>query len=143
MRRSSASPAQVWAVLSDGYRYAEWVQGTKEVRSVDPGWPAEGAAFHYTVGIAFFTHKDQTTVLRSETERELELEVHAWPLGTARVGISIQPWGDDGSIVTLDEHPLRGAAGLLHNPLSQIGFLARTRLMIDDLLKLAEATHLD
>jgi hypothetical protein len=132
----------VWAVLSDGYRYADWVQGTKEIRDVDAGWPAVGTSIHYTVGVAFVTHKDETVVRTSEPERRLELEVQAWPLGTARVDIRIEPYGNDGSRVTLDEHPLLGIAGWLHNPLTALGFSVRTWVMIDELLKLAEAHHL-
>ncbi|MEJ7707268.1 MAG: hypothetical protein WKF82_08310 [Nocardioidaceae bacterium] len=30
--KTTASPAQIWAVLSDGHRYDQWVQGTKEIR---------------------------------------------------------------------------------------------------------------
>ncbi len=134
---SVATPAQIWSLLSDGYRYAEWVQGTKEIRDVDAGWPAVGTCIHYTAGIGPLTYKGETTARTSEPERHLELEVHAWPGGTVRVDIEIESSGK-GSIVTLDEQPLRGPVRLLHNPLSRIGFLARTNVMIDDLLRLAE-----
>lgn len=133
-----ATPAQVWAVLSDGYRYADWVHGTKEIRDVDAGWPNEGTCLHYTAGVGPLTHKGETTVRDSQTLRHLELEVHAWPAGTVRVDIVIEQSGG-GSIVTLDEYPLRGPAKLLHNPLSRLGFSARTNAMIGDLLRLVES----
>jgi carbon monoxide dehydrogenase subunit G len=132
-----ATPAQVWSLLSDGHRYADWVHGTKEIRDVDAGWPEVGTAIHYTAGIGRLTYKGETTVRLCEPERQLELEVHAWPVGTVRVNVVIEP-SDQGSIVTLDEHPLRGPARLMLNPLSKLGFLARTNVMIDDLLRLAE-----
>lgn len=135
---TKASPAQVWAVLSNGYSYVEWVHGTKEIRDVDAGWPGEGTALHYSAGVGPLTYKGETTVRASEPMRRLELEVHAWPAGTVRVNIVIEPSGA-GSTVTLDEHPLRGPARLLLNPLSRLGFSARTRVMIDDLLRVAEA----
>lgn len=137
-KETTASPTQVWAVLSDGYRYDQWVAGTKEIRDVDNGWPSKGAAIHYTVGAGPITYKNRTVSQECLTERLLELEVHATPFGTVRVGISIEPSGS-GSKVTLDEHPNRGPMLLLHNPLTRLGFLARTSTMIDDLIKLAEA----
>ncbi len=136
---TDATPAQVWAVLSDGYRYADWVHGTKEIRAVDTGWPQVGKALHYTAGVGPVTYKGETTVRTSDALRQLELEVHAWPVGTVRVNIVIEPSGV-GSIVTLDEHPYRGPARLLLNPLSRLGFFARTKVMIVDLLRLAEST---
>lgn len=137
-RRTKATPEQVWAVLSDGYRYAEWVQGTKEVRAVDRGFPAPGTRLHYTVGVAFLTHKGETEVLSCAPGRELELEIHMWPAGSVRVHIGIDP-NQGGSVVTLDEHPLRGLVGVLHGPLSRLGFAVRTESMLPDLLRLAES----
>lgn len=137
-RRTSATPAQLWAVLGNGYRYSEWVQGTKEVRDVDEGFPAPGTSLHYTVGVAFLTHKGQTEVLTCSPERDIELEIHVWPMGTIRVHVEIEPT-THGSVVTLDEHPQRGLLGLLHNPLSRLGFAVRTSSMLPNLLELAEA----
>ncbi|MBA2444963.1 MAG: SRPBCC family protein [Nocardioidaceae bacterium] len=137
-KETTASPTQVWAVLSDGFTYDKWVAGTKEIRDVDTGWPSKGAAIHYTVGAGPINYKNRTVSRDCLTERLLELEVHATPFGTVRVGISIEPSGS-GSKVTLDEHPYRGPMRLLHNPLTRLGFLARTSTMIDDLIELAEA----
>jgi Polyketide cyclase / dehydrase and lipid transport len=137
-RHTAATPAQIWAVVSNGYRYAEWVKGTREIRAVDDSWPDVNSAIHFTVGLGPITHKDKTIVRACEQQRLLELEVQAWPLGTARVGLRIEPT-DGGSTVTLDEHPLRGPAGLFRNPLTSLGFLVRTKLMIKDLVRLAEA----
>lgn len=49
-----------------------------------------------------------------------------------------QPLGS-GSLVTLNEHPLRGPARLLHNPLSALGLGFRVQSILDDLVELAEA----
>ena len=132
-----ATPTQVWAVLSDGYRYKDWVKGTKEIRSVEPGWPAVGTALHYSAGIGPVTHDDKTTVRSSDPPRFLELEAHAWPLGTARIAITLEPDGT-GTKVTMNEHPYRGVARLLHTPLSALGLAARGKVMLKDLRKLAE-----
>jgi Polyketide cyclase / dehydrase and lipid transport len=136
-KTTSATPGQIWSLLSDGYRYADWVHGTKDIRDVDSGWPSVGTAIHYTAGVGPITYKGETTVKNADPERLLELEIHAWPAGTVRVNIDIEPIGAR-SRVTLDEHPKRGPAKLLHNPLSRMGFLARTSRMINDLLREAE-----
>ncbi len=137
-RETVATPAQVWSVLCDGYRYADWVHGTKEIRSVEDGWPRQGTSLHFTAGVGPLTFKDRTTSLTCRPGTFLELEAHAWPSGTARVAILIEK-SDTGSRVTLEEYPLRGPARWLHNPLSAFGFRMRVKLMIDDLLALAEA----
>ncbi len=139
-KQTSASPERVWAVLSDGYRYADWVHGTKEIRAVDDGWPAVGTSIHFTAGIGPITYKNETTSRECIPEEKLELEVHGWPAGTARVGIRVSPSGT-GSIITLNEHPLRGPARLLHNPLTALGFKVRVKLMLEHLVKVVEEGH--
>ncbi len=139
-KQTSASPERVWAVLSDGYRYADWVHGTKEIRAVDDGWPAVGTSIHFTAGVGPITYKNETTSRECIPGQKLELEVHGWPAGTARVGIRISPSGT-GSIITLNEHPLRGPARLLHNPLTALGFKVRVKLMLEHLVKVVEEGH--
>jgi uncharacterized protein YndB with AHSA1/START domain len=102
-------PKQVWDVLSDGWAYAEWVVGTKDIREVDRDWPAEGSQIHYTVGFGAWTVEDVTTVRLVETGRRLELEANAGWVGSARVSISLLPWGTGQTLVIIDEHPLTGA----------------------------------
>ncbi len=137
-KHTSASPEQVWAILSDGWRYADWVHGTKEIRAVDAGWPAVGTSIHFTAGVGPLTYKNETVSRECTPGQKLELEVHGWPAGTIRVGIRISPSGT-GSVVTMNEHPLRGVARLLHNPLTTLGFKVRVKLMLEHLTKLAEA----
>lgn len=137
-RECNATPAQVWAILEDGYRYAEWVHGTKEIRAVDEGWPAVGTSLHFTAGIGPFTYEDKTTTRACAPQTELELEAHAWPAGTVRIGLRVSPTRH-GSLITMDEHPLRGPARWLHNPLTAIGFRFRVSLILRDLARLAEA----
>jgi len=125
-------------VLANGYRYAEWVHGTKEIRDVDEGWPAEGTAIHYTVGFGPLTYEDRTTSRGCVPETKLELEAHAWPAGTARIGLRVSATRS-GSLITMDEHPLRGPARWLHNPLTAAAFRFRGKLILKDLARLAEA----
>ena len=41
-RRVEASPAQVYAVLADGWAYSNWVTGTSHIRAVEADWPCRG-----------------------------------------------------------------------------------------------------
>ncbi len=112
----SAPPATVFAVLRDGYSYADWVVGTRAIRSVDSEFPAVGTRLHYTVGYGPLRKDDETQVLSCEPDRCLELRAHAWPAGSARITVRIEP-ADDGSVVEIDEYPDAGLARKLHNPL--------------------------
>src|SRR5687768_3878563 len=120
----SVTPTQVFDVLRDGKTYAHWVVGTRAIRVVDPGWPEEGHRLHYTVGYGL-VRKDDVTTSRSYTpDARLELEAHAWPAGTAGVVLTAEP-RQDGTLVSIDEAPLRGPARLLHNPLLDLLIKAR------------------
>src|SRR4051794_17126091 len=104
----------VWRVLSDGTTYSRWVVGTSTIRGVDETWPRPGSRLHYRIGRGPVRHDGHTEVLSVDDGHRLELEVHAWPVGTVRIEIRLD---DDagGCLVTMVEHPDRGVAGLLHN----------------------------
>jgi hypothetical protein len=133
-------PAQVWDVLADGYAYADWVIGTREIRAVDDGWPAVGTSIHYTVGWGPLALRGRTTVRQVEKGRRLGLEADAGPLGSARIVIDLDEWGD-GTVVVLDEHPLRGPAYWLHSAVSETVLLVRGRPMVNQLARLVERRH--
>jgi uncharacterized protein YndB with AHSA1/START domain len=134
------SPEQVWEVLCDGRAYASWVIGTREIRSVDGDWPAVGSGIHYTVGWGPLALRGRTTVRAAEPGRMLGLEADAGLLGTARIVLELTPWGED-TVVVLDEHPLRGAAGWLHNPASDVLWVLRGEPMLRRLARLVEQRH--
>ena len=111
----AVTPAQVFAVLRDGKSYGHWVVGTRTIRDVDPGWPAEGTRLHYTVGYRPLRKDGITTSRSSEPDRRLALEAHAWPAGTASIVLTMEP-AEGGTLVSIDEKPLRGPGRALHNP---------------------------
>jgi uncharacterized protein YndB with AHSA1/START domain len=115
---------QVWSVLSDGNRYAEWVVGADHIRDVDPGFPAAGSRLHYTVGVGPLRHDGHTEVLSVDTGQRLELEAHAWPLGTARIVLRLTN-GHPGCTVEIEEHARRGLASRLYNPVLDLVIKAR------------------
>ncbi|MEU5237461.1 SRPBCC family protein [Streptomyces lydicus] len=132
------APEAVWAILADGSRYAEWVVGTASSRPEDGAWPEVGSTLAYTVRLGPWTLNGHTIVRRCEPPRELELEVDSGSLGTARIAIDIRPWGED-SVVIVDEHPLTGPGGVLHNAALDAFLQLRHRSMLSRLAKLVES----
>jgi uncharacterized protein YndB with AHSA1/START domain len=130
-------PEDVFAVLADGWRYADWVVGAKRVRAVDDSWPAPGSRFHHEVGIGPLTLKDPSKLLDLDPPRQVVLEVRAWPAGKARVTITISP-RDGGSEVLMEEVPTGGPAATLDSwPLRRLTMvrnvesLKRLRRIVD------------
>ncbi|CAL9356374.1 hypothetical protein SUDANB176_00580 [Streptomyces sp. enrichment culture] len=132
------SPQTVWDVLSDGSRYAEWVVGTSSSEPVRGQWPHLGAAIRYEVRVGPLCLANETVVRRCEPGEVLELEAKAGPLGTGRIAIEVRPWGDR-CLVIVDEHPLRGAGGLVHNVAVEALIQLRHRAMLARLAKICEA----
>ncbi|MFI8092213.1 SRPBCC family protein [Streptomyces sp. NPDC086080] len=137
-RLVKASPHAVWAVLEDGTRYADWVVGTSSSEPVRGHWPRVGSAIGYEVRLGPVGLRNETVVRRCEPGEVLELEAKAGPLGTARIAIEVRPWGDH-CLVKVDEHPLRGAGGTLHNVAVEALIQIRHRAMLARLASLCEA----
>jgi Polyketide cyclase / dehydrase and lipid transport len=129
--------ADVWAVLADASRYGEWVVGTSESRPRDGVWPEVGSSITYTIRLGRWSASGRTVVRRSEAPGVLELEADSGPLGTARIAVEVRPWGDD-ALVVIDEHPLRGPGGLLHNTAVDALIQVRHRRMLARLAELVE-----
>ncbi|MBT2513242.1 SRPBCC family protein [Arthrobacter sp. ISL-30] len=86
--RSSAN--DIWAVLADGWLYPGWVVGASRMRAVDPEWPAPGSVLHHSAGVWPLLLNDSTRVTDSKPGQMLELIARGWPLGEARVRISLE-----------------------------------------------------
>src|SRR5690242_10003613 len=84
-----APAAAVWAVLGDGWLYANWVVGTSRVRAVDPTWPDEGSRIHHSFGVWPAVIDDETVSLLAVPGERLHLKAKGWPIGEARVELSI------------------------------------------------------
>src|SRR5947209_7194834 len=109
------TPEQVWSVLADPDRYSDWVVGVTDSVPGRGDWPRVGADLTYKVVVGPWTGSGRTVVRRCEPPHVLELEAESGPLGTARIALEVRPWGEKDSIVVVDEHPLRGPGGSLHN----------------------------
>jgi uncharacterized protein YndB with AHSA1/START domain len=135
------SPEQVWQVLSDGWAYAEWVAGTRNIRDVDDRWPEPGTRIHYTAGAGPWTLDDVTTVRVMEPGRRLELEAHARRLGSARVSIELLDWGEGRTVVIIDEHPLTGPGARWHSVPLDAALRLRNRRMMRSLARVVRERH--
>ncbi len=132
------APTRVFDVLRDGHTYARWVVGTRTIRAVDPGWPGVGTALHYTVGYGPLRKDDRTVSTEYDPDRRLSLQAQAWPAGSVAIILSVEAAGS-GCTVTIEEHPDRGLAKLLHNPLLDLAIKVRNVETLRRLERLARA----
>ncbi|WP_228992165.1 SRPBCC family protein [Streptomyces sp. DH8] len=131
------SPSAVWAVFEDASLYGRWVVGTSESRPEQGHWPEVGSSLVYCVRLGPKEFTGRTVVRRIEKPHTLELEAEAGALGSARIALEVRPWGDK-TLVTVDEHPLRGVGGTLHNFLLDSLIQIRHRAMLARLARLTE-----
>lgn len=137
-RNVAAPPSAVWAVLSDGWSYANWVVGAARVRDVDPAWPAHGARVHHSFGMWPLLIQDFTRVERVVPQEELELIARGWPAGEAHVHISVRADGTDRSIVTITEDAVSGPGKFIPAPVRHVMIAPRNRETLHRLALLAE-----
>ena len=102
------SPASaVWTVIADGWLYSGWVVGASRIRSVDARWPQVGALLHHSVGAWPLLINDSTKVTAVEPGQRLELIARGWPIGEAKVVITLEDLGER-CRVTMAEDAVRG-----------------------------------
>ncbi|HJV14089.1 MAG TPA: SRPBCC family protein [Propionibacteriaceae bacterium] len=138
-RRLQCAPEQVFAVLNDGWTYPLWVVGASRMRDVDDGWPAPGSKLHHSFGVWPALIDDTTEVLEIEPDKRLVLEARGWPIGKARVEITVEADGD-GSLVTITEDATGGPVRLVPEPLRQATIDFRNRETLRRLGYLAEGS---
>ena len=115
-RTVSATPEQVWEVLSDGWLYPLFVVGASRMRDVDESWPAVGARLHHSVGTWPLLIDDTTEVVEVDEGKRILLLARGWPAGQAHVDISLEPQGDV-TVVTITEDATAGPGLLVPKPL--------------------------
>ena len=113
--RTTASPEQVFAVLTDPEAYVDWVVGAKAIRAVDEDWPAVGSAFHHSLGAGPATLDDSTTVTELEAPWRLVLCGRAGPLATMAIVLEVHRAGEE-TEVTIVERAAAGAPSWLIGP---------------------------
>ncbi|MFL6047848.1 MAG: SRPBCC family protein [Propionibacteriaceae bacterium] len=141
-RRVNCSPDQVFAVLNDGWLYPLWVVGASRMRDVDDGWPAQGTKLHHSFGVWPALIDDSTEVLEIEPGKRLVLEARGWPIGKARVEITIEADGE-GALVSIAEDATGGPVRLVPEPIRQPTIDFRNRETLRRLAYIAEGRQDD
>jgi hypothetical protein len=90
-RGFSCSPEQVFAVLHDGWTYPVWVVGASRIRDVNGGWPGPGTKLHHSLWGVAAVLDDTAEALEIEPGQRLVVEARGWPVGKARVDITVKP----------------------------------------------------
>jgi hypothetical protein len=132
-----ATPADVFALLADGWLYPSWVVGASRVRAVDPTWPLAGSRIHHSVGVWPVLIDDDTEVEELVDQRLLVLKARAWPGGEARVRISTDVV-DMKCRVTIEEDAVAGPGTLIPAPARHALLDVRNRETLQRLAYLAE-----
>ncbi|MFC9772356.1 MULTISPECIES: SRPBCC domain-containing protein [unclassified Pseudarthrobacter] len=122
----SSPPADVWRVIADGWLYSGWVVGASRIRDVDADWPQVGSRLHHSVGAWPLVIDDSSRVSAVEPGRSLELVARGWPMGEAKVEITLEEAGD-GCRVTIAEDAIRGPGKLVPKVLRDAAISARNR----------------
>jgi hypothetical protein len=136
-----APPERVWEVLSLPKTYEHWVVGSRRIDSWDDHFPAVGAQFAHTQGVAPLKIQDTTVVDRSEEPRRIELIAQARPMLVARVIVEVEP-EDGGAHVTMEEIPITGyIAGMLARPPGRALTAARNKEALRRVKEQAEERH--
>jgi uncharacterized protein YndB with AHSA1/START domain len=130
-------PEDVFAVLADPHRYADWVVGAQNVRGADGNWPSPGARLHHSTGAAGVTIDDETEVVEVEPPSHIVLLAHLGPLGTFRVDLRLEEVGDGLTHVTMEEHPVEGISTAT-GPVGDAAGALRNRMSLARLKSLAE-----
>jgi uncharacterized protein YndB with AHSA1/START domain len=131
----NTTPDRVFAILADGWTYSDWVVGTAHIRDVDRDYPAPGTAVHHKAGPWPVSLRDSSTVLDCEPDRTLLLRVGLWPLGEARVRLTLAPIGDAATRVTMVEE---FTGGSLRGLRTKINDLVLHRRNVESLRRLAD-----
>lgn len=136
-RLTKTTPEQVWEVLADGWLYPLWVVGASRMRAVDEGWPAVGTRLHHSVGVWPLLIDDATVAEEVETGRRLQLKARGWPMGEARVVLTLEPEGT-GTRLVIEEDAVAGPGRLAPPPVRGLGIAWRNVETLRRLALLAE-----
>ncbi|MDP9094266.1 MAG: SRPBCC family protein [Actinomycetota bacterium] len=133
----NASPEQVWSVLADGWMFSGWVVGASHIRDVDANWPQVDTRLHHQAGAWPLLVSDSTAVIESVRPTLLVLQARAWPVGEARVSLTLSGDGE-GCEVRMREWPTHGVARYLHSPVQDAILAKRNLESLDRLASIAE-----
>ena len=134
----AAPPEDVFAVLADPARYADWVVGTSETQAVDEEWPEDGAKLRYEAGIGPLAIGDVTEVIESDPPRRLLLNARVRPLGDIAIELLLEP-REGGTRVKMTEEPVGGLLEAVHTRVNDAVVSQRNDVALRRLRDLVES----
>jgi uncharacterized protein YndB with AHSA1/START domain len=132
-----ATRQEVFAVLSDGWLYSNWVVGTSHMRAVEADWPAVGSKLFHASGAWPLVARDETEILACEPGVRLALQARGRPFGVADIELRLTDDGD-GCQVTMSETPSAGPGAWVNNPVNEAILLRRNIEALARLRAIAE-----
>lgn len=137
VRYIDASPEAVFAILEDGWLFANWVVGAARMRDVDEAWPEPGSRLHHSFGSWPVFINDKTVMYEWEPPRRLTMNAHGWPIGEALIVMEVKPRGN-GCVVRIWEDAVEGPGRFVPKFVRAIGLTLRNRESLRRLAFLAE-----
>jgi len=132
-------PQRVWDVLADARSFGYWVVGSSTIRAADAEWPERGSVFEHSQALPPpLGLEDRTAVLASEPPSMLKLRVQARPLTVAHTTVWLEPSGDGGTHVTMEEVAANGLSKLTMNAATEPLLRLRNQVSLRRLKRLAE-----
>lgn len=133
-----ASPERVFAVLADGWSYADWVVGTAHIRDVDSSWPAVGSRLHHKVGPWPLSTADVTHVVTCDPPHRLVMRARMWPLGEAVAAFTLVRVDAARTRVILVEDFVRGPMRWMRTKVNDLALHGRNVEVLSRLADFAE-----
>lgn len=142
-RETSATREQVWAVIADGWTYAQWVVGNSRMRAVDPDWPSVGATIHHSIGVWPLLLDDETVVEDCQPLEQLVLLAKGRPFGKARITLRLFDVQGGGCRIEMAEVPVGAPMGWVPERLALAAASPRNRECTWRLAAIAERRRRD
>lgn len=136
-RFMACTPAEVFAVLANGWLYPGWVVGASRMRDVEVAWPSAGSSIHHSFGVWPVLINDTTSVLEWDPPSHALLKARGWPAGSAHVSIDVQP-ETRGCSVSITEDAVEGPGLLVPKPVRTVAIFLRNQETLQRLAYLAE-----
>jgi hypothetical protein len=126
-RDTTADRAQVWAVISDGWTYSQWVVGNSRMRAVDPNWPQVGSTIRHSIGVWPLLLDDLTVVQECVPLERLVLLAKGRPFGKARITLRLFDIDGGGCRIEMSEVPVGAPMGWMPERLALAAAFPRNR----------------
>jgi hypothetical protein len=126
-RDTTADREQVWAVISDGWTYSQWVVGNSRMRAVDPNWPQVGSTIRHSIGIWPLLLDDLTVVQECVPLERLVLLAKGRPFGKARITLRLFDIDGGGCRIEMSEVPVGAPMGWVPKRLALAAAFPRNR----------------